>query len=125
MRETSRRCKLIPIGIPEIMTLLGKWRDRDCISLPVLTGIPDDARICGVHHDFSRDTFLIQVEHPSFPEIAPGSEYLWMDLEYECVDLRLMTRPPPVPLPGLEATPAAQAMPIVKSKGWEFLGAPR
>lgn len=36
-------------------------------------GLPLDARLLGVAHDYTRRAFVLRFEHPSFDEVHPGS----------------------------------------------------
>lgn len=71
-----RRVKVVGVGVSDVfdwfaMALHG-WPAH--IGLPRINGIPRDARVLGVHHDYLRNQFRFTIEHPSFDPVADGTE---------------------------------------------------
>lgn len=66
----SRRCQIIKVDDRAIAHLFSGS----------LGGFPEDCEIRSVEHDFIRQSFLLIVEHPDFPEVEEGQELPIMDL---------------------------------------------
>lgn len=122
-RCQSRRCKIVIIEAKTILCLLGGWKDCDYIRLPHLAGLPEGYTIRNVAFDFPYNAFMVLIEHPSFPEVAPGCMYpVANDLsQIQMVSLREMTPD--------EKRCADPSLDIPKEqrprRSWEFLGPPR
>lgn len=91
--ENERRCKLLRVDPRDILNILGNWQDRDGIRLPVIKGLPEGFWVRNVAFEFARNCFVICIQHPSFPEVQPGSEYPFVNnmAEFVYVNLREMT----------------------------------
>lgn len=65
-RERTRRYKLLRIDYDILIELVqGKWR---------IKGMPSDIHVIGVEKDFCTHSWLICIEHPTFPEVPEGRE---------------------------------------------------
>jgi hypothetical protein len=65
------RARIYRIQRKDLIALLN-WRQFEYVTLPLVTNIPEGARITGVHHEFSEDAFLVRVEHEEFEPVPEG-----------------------------------------------------
>ena len=71
--SNKRRYKLIAVNPQDILTLFGKWRFNDYVSLPIIKDLPEGYEVHGVHHSFEHDAFLIAVYHETFPIVPENT----------------------------------------------------
>lgn len=79
-RDNERRLAIVAIGEHFILEMfrLNSLIESDSpeapegIYLPVITDAPRDAKIERVSHDWSRQSFIFILSHPSFSIIPPG-----------------------------------------------------
>lgn len=71
---------------PELVTsLLGNWRYNACIAMPYFEecadmngnrfSLPKDYDITDICYSWERRAIGLRLEHPSFPETAPGEQF--------------------------------------------------
>jgi hypothetical protein len=65
------RVRIVQISPGAILAIFN--RDHQVISLPVIKGIPEGARVVSVQHSFSRDVFEFLIQHESFSPVEPGA----------------------------------------------------
>ena len=72
--KEERRVKLVSLRHGDVLDWFASavkgW--PQCITLPRLTGLPEDVTILGVHQDFHRRQFVFLVSHPSFEVVPEG-----------------------------------------------------
>ncbi len=130
-KQRERRYRYFFVSMETLMTLLAGWRTRETICLPIVKGLPDGYSIEGVHHDFSRDGFILRFYHESFPVLNPGCEPMIETWDSEAVVIRTEN-----PVGGFESRLPDESPELLKwalhrnldtapnKRGWEFLGAP-
>jgi hypothetical protein len=126
--ENTRRLRIYGLHPKELIRIFNVVAnvmkgDRAVITLPRISGIPDDARV--VHVGFASERMAVEfvVEHRSFEEIAdhceiprfPGKLCL-----YDAIDITGLMTPEAIAARNLAPAPT----PAAEKKAWEFLGPP-
>ena len=84
------RYKLFRIN-PDLVVDMLNWNQYKQITLPIVKGIPPDAVVEDIHHDYSRRCFVARVYHESFDEVKKGMvipmDSDWLEVERRSIDV--------------------------------------
>lgn len=74
-RPTSNRLQRYYIGSDCALNYLRALKDWPaCFGRAIVRDIPDDAKIVNLYYSMDRRSFVVHVEHDSFPEVPAGAE---------------------------------------------------
>jgi len=93
LEDLENRCMILYVSQDDILSRVSQGipvgAKTLCVS--VLDGVPEDAHVVSVHHDYPRRSFAFTLRHPTFEPVPPGCVPPEVcgafQREYLCVDL--------------------------------------
>jgi hypothetical protein len=104
---SDRRFVVVAVEEDAVIDLFN-WSQADPVRVPVIEGLPYGYEVRAVHYDFVRQSFLLRVHHPTFPEVDPAT-----------VPDAALARLISIPVGSASPTPSHPSR-----QPWEFLGPP-
>lgn len=75
----ERRLKAINLDKEMLISVFSDWRKFDCINLPILPSLPEGYRVAEIDFSYSRNCFVVLIEHSSFDVVLPGHPCPYFD----------------------------------------------
>ena len=69
--EQPDRLRIFYIPEKYLLQLVSRRIAPDCIVIPDVAGIPEDAEVIRAHHDYQRRAIAVVVAHGSFDPVEP------------------------------------------------------
>lgn len=90
--ELERRIKVVCIDASNVLEwFISGLRPPVYVRLPVIEGVPNDAKVLSVREDIYGRYFRFLISHPSFDEVADGDmipDLTGPSVRYESLEIR-------------------------------------